>query len=330
MNKRNKIIVSIVGITIVLLALLGITYAYYLTRIEGNTNTNSISITTADLKIVYGDGNGFISASNITPGKDIEFKTSSGETTDSKTFTVTNSGNTTISGYGVLLEYTYIDGKNPDVFERPQDFRVEVTCESSIEGETCNGFSGVLTNENLIMNTNDIDPNEVHSYILKIYYDDPGVDQSNDMGKELNLKVQIFGVGETADIVGTLSGVESTYAVRLQSEPKISPLVNVGTKESPIYQYSFKGVVRGSHRLSVLDSSGDEIDYEYILIKNGEEATFSEESINVDGEELLAKVFITNENQRVVSLNTEINNSNGSSIMTNTGTSINVFNGVVL
>ena len=35
MNKRNKIIVSIVGITIVLLALLGITYAYYLTRIQG-------------------------------------------------------------------------------------------------------------------------------------------------------------------------------------------------------------------------------------------------------------------------------------------------------
>ena len=58
MNKRSKIIVSIVGITIVLLALLGITYAYYLTRIEGNTNTNSISITTADLKLKYGDGNG--------------------------------------------------------------------------------------------------------------------------------------------------------------------------------------------------------------------------------------------------------------------------------
>ena len=49
MNRSQKIVVSIVGITIVLLALLGITYAYYLTRIEGNTNTNSVSITTANL-----------------------------------------------------------------------------------------------------------------------------------------------------------------------------------------------------------------------------------------------------------------------------------------
>ena len=48
MNKRNKIIISITGIVVVLLALLGLTYAYYLTRIEGNTNTNSISVTTAN------------------------------------------------------------------------------------------------------------------------------------------------------------------------------------------------------------------------------------------------------------------------------------------
>ena len=58
MNRKSKIIVSVVGITIVLLALLGITYAYYLTRIEGNTNTNSISVSTADLKLKYDDGNG--------------------------------------------------------------------------------------------------------------------------------------------------------------------------------------------------------------------------------------------------------------------------------
>ena len=60
MNRKSKIIVSVVGITIVLLALLGITYAYYLTRIEGNTNTNSISVSTADLKLKYDNGNGNI------------------------------------------------------------------------------------------------------------------------------------------------------------------------------------------------------------------------------------------------------------------------------
>ena len=44
MNKKQKIIVSIVGIAIVSLSLLGLTYAYFLTRIQGNTNTKSISL----------------------------------------------------------------------------------------------------------------------------------------------------------------------------------------------------------------------------------------------------------------------------------------------
>ena len=56
MNRKQKIIVSVVGITIVLLTLLGLTYAYFLTRIQGNTNEKSISVTTADLKLVYDDG----------------------------------------------------------------------------------------------------------------------------------------------------------------------------------------------------------------------------------------------------------------------------------
>ena len=55
MNRRSKIIVSVVGIFIVLLALIGITYAYFLTRIQGNINNTSIIITTANLRIVYDD-----------------------------------------------------------------------------------------------------------------------------------------------------------------------------------------------------------------------------------------------------------------------------------
>ena len=89
MNRKQKIIVSVVGITIVLLALLGLTYAYFLTRIQGNTNEKSISVTTADLKLVYGDGNGLIEATNIMPGT----------TLTSKIFTVENTGNSDIDGY---------------------------------------------------------------------------------------------------------------------------------------------------------------------------------------------------------------------------------------
>ena len=44
MSKKAKIIVSISGIVLVMLILLGLTYAYFLTRIQGNTNDKSISV----------------------------------------------------------------------------------------------------------------------------------------------------------------------------------------------------------------------------------------------------------------------------------------------
>ena len=94
MNRRQKIIVSVVGIFIVILALVGITYGYFLTRIQGNTNTTSISVTTADLKLVYSDGDGAIVAENIVPDTII----------DEKTFTVTNEGNAVVSNFNIYLE----------------------------------------------------------------------------------------------------------------------------------------------------------------------------------------------------------------------------------
>ena len=50
MNRKQKIIVSTTGIFLVLLILVGLTYAYFLTRINGNTNDKSISVTTANLR----------------------------------------------------------------------------------------------------------------------------------------------------------------------------------------------------------------------------------------------------------------------------------------
>ena len=301
MNRKQKMIVSVVGITIVLLALLGITYAYYLTRIQGNTNTNSISITTADLKIVYGDGNGLVTAENIMPGNQVTFKTTNGTTTTEKTFTVTNSGNTTVEGYGVSLDYAYIADTMPSIFERPEDFEVTLTCTTSKTGETCNGFTGDFNNESIMMTSNDIEVGETHSYSLSIYYNDPGVDQSNDMGKNLNLKVQIYGISETTDIEGTITGVDSTYAVRIESDPKISTIVNG--------KYSFKGVEIGTHTLTVLDKDGNEVDKEYIVVKSGIEVGISTTKATIDDNEVDATAITITDNQRVAKLTTKIESS---------------------
>ena len=91
MNRKQKIIISIVGITIVLLALLGLTYAYYLTRIQGNTNTNSISVTTAKLELVYGDNSAEIIRGTGALMPTVE--TDADDAIGTKTFTVTNKNN---------------------------------------------------------------------------------------------------------------------------------------------------------------------------------------------------------------------------------------------
>ena len=93
MKKKQKIIVSITGIVLVVLILLGLTYAYFVTRIRGNTNNKSISVITAELSLVYADGNVLISTQKIRPGTTIS----------EKIFTVTNDGDDTVS-YGVYLE----------------------------------------------------------------------------------------------------------------------------------------------------------------------------------------------------------------------------------
>ena len=274
MNRKQKIIVSVVGITIVLLALLGLTYAYYLTRIQGNTNTNSISITTANLELLYGDGNEIITASNIMPDTTIA----------SKTFTVTNTGNTTIENYRVVLELASIEGVVPSVFVYPEDFEITLTCvsknaETDAVSGTCSGYTGTWNNESMEMIKNTIASNIRHEYTLTIYYRDSGIDQSDDMGKNLNLKVQIYGETDTSTLNGTITGVDSTYAMKLNSNPKISVLTP--TSNANEYSYSFIGVEPGTHTLTLLDKDGETVSSGTITISKGTNATIDGTTITV-------------------------------------------------
>ena len=93
LNKKQKIMIIIVIIFIVILLILSLTYAYFLTQIKGNKNNTSINVTTANLVLEYGDGNGIVELYNIKPG-----------TTATKTFIVTNKGNEKVLDYVVVLE----------------------------------------------------------------------------------------------------------------------------------------------------------------------------------------------------------------------------------
>ena len=188
MNKKQKIIVSVVGITIVLLTLLGLTYAYFLTRIQGNTNDKSISVTTANLELTYGDNSAEIL------GKDLTLIPSDTEI-GTKTFTVTNNGNNT--SYVVVIENVSVtkasDGSTT-TFES-NDFRYTLTCTKK-DGTSCDGVStqSVFPINGGVLVGNSIKEGDVHTYTFKMWYIDTGIDQSNDMGKHLQARINITNI----------------------------------------------------------------------------------------------------------------------------------------
>ncbi len=184
MNRKQKIIVSITGIIIITLALIALTYAYFLARIKGNSSDKSIAGTFANLELTYADGNGILESSDaISPGTVI----------GTKTFSVENTGNGYVN-YGVVLENVV------NTLTRPEDLVYVLTCTSS-DGKNCNGTaspedtSGV--NEKMFPTTdstivrNRIEKGVTHSYELTVTYKEANVDQSADMGATFSAKVNI-------------------------------------------------------------------------------------------------------------------------------------------
>ncbi len=214
MNRRQKIIVSVTGIFLVLLLLVGLTYAYFLTKINGNENTKSISVSTANLALVYGNGNGTITAEKIEPGT----------TLDTKTFTVKNEGNDT-TDYVVVIEdvsVTNVSTGATTTFES-NDFVYTLTCTS--DGEECTGVDTETTFPITggIMVGNSVEVGKTHTYSLTVTYKETGVDQSNDMNKTLTAKVNIADPNGFNPYVGdktTLAYNIINNAIALTSEEK--------------------------------------------------------------------------------------------------------------
>ena len=200
MNRKQKIIVSITGIFLVLMILVGLTYAYFLTKITGNTNTKSISVTTANLVLEYGENTNVVQGiENAEPGYSVE-----------KIFTATNKGNSTVT-YGAALENIVNE------LSRQEDLVYTLTCTSylkngfslasdgtitgTVDG-TCNGVTTETkfpsTNKMSIMTTNTIDTTHTQAYKLTVTYKEMNVDQSEDMNKTFSAKVNIVDLNAVA------------------------------------------------------------------------------------------------------------------------------------
>ena len=270
MNRKQNIIVSVVGITIVLLALLGLTYAYFLTRIQGNTNDKSISVTTANLELTYADGNGTITSNNIMPGTTL---------TDKK-FTVTNNGNATVNNYAVYLEELVNE------LTRPDDMVYTLTCTSSKDNGSCAGKSETTFPKLAgIIVTNSIEVGETQTYKLTVTYKEMNVDQSDDMNKRVSARVQIYNLQDIVDVTGTVTNASEGDYVEMHSDPRKS-MITTDNK------YLIAAVEPGTHTIYVKDKEGTVKGSKEITIKKGNTASVSGTNITVTNDSQTVKVDI--------------------------------------
>ena len=226
MNRKQKIILSVTGIFIVLLILVGLTYGYFLTRINGNTNAKSISVTTANLEIEYNDNNDIITGNKIEPGI----------TLPSKTFTVTNNGNGTVD-YNVGL-VNIINN-----FVNTNDLVYSLSCTSSVTNKKCNGTDETAfpTLNSYIVN-NSIDKDEVQTYVITVTYKETNTDQSDDMGKELSAKIDIFDT-KSLTIQGSVKNSSENDYVVIHSKEQESQILNGN--------YKFIGILPDEHKITI-------------------------------------------------------------------------------
>ena len=268
MTRKHRIIISIVGIVLVTLILIGVTYGYFLTKIKGNNNTNSISVVTASLALKYDDGNGVVVSSGVIPG----------ETLKTKTFTVENTGNGDVNNYSVGLVNIV------NTFTRTDDIKFTIVCSSSVDNKKCNGVNETsFPDENSILLNNQIDVNEVQTYVLKVEYKNVNEDQSIDMGKEFSGKIDIFSINSLT-IQGSITNSDEKDYVVINSREQISQIVNGN--------YKFVGIEPDDHTISVKNNSVDNIKKINLSVEKGTNAKISNNKIIYDDEKNVADIDI--------------------------------------
>ena len=170
MQKKQTILV----VASLLVVVLSVTLAYFTAQIIGKGK--DVSVSSADLKIVFTDTDGNIEGSNITPGW-----------SNSKTFTVKNDSNGTYK-YDIILKdlvntfktYKYLEYKitSTDGGYNMTDY--SYLPKSSTKEDVALAYE--ISN----------DKGKTHTYTIEIkYVNDEAVDQSIDMGQSLSGTIYI-------------------------------------------------------------------------------------------------------------------------------------------
>ena len=181
-KSKKSILIGGTVILLVTLILLGLTYAYYRTRIVENTAEKSVSVTSEKLEVAYSDNNSMFTATEVRPGYDNE--------DEPKEFTITNTGDTTVD-YGIILD-NVANGFNKGTSSRGRynDWSYELVNKETNETIANGDITSDLVQ--VMISTVSIDPKDEQTFQLIIRYKElTDIDQSDDMGQKLSFRINI-------------------------------------------------------------------------------------------------------------------------------------------
>ena len=166
MKRKKELIVILSSLLVIVLS---VSVAYFTTKILGTGK--DISVTSADLKVIFTSGSGTINGTNIEPGW------TSGE----NTFTVKNESNGTYK-YNIIIK----DLVNTFVTEGLLQYKIT----SADGGYNMSEFKDVpkssTAKDEILAYSVEIAKGKTHSYSIEFKYTNSTNDQSDDMGKELS------------------------------------------------------------------------------------------------------------------------------------------------
>lgn len=243
--------------------LLGLTYGYFITQVQGNTNTESIKISTGLKEILFTDLSEEITGEQIYPG----FETL-------KVFTIENTGN-----LASTVAITMIDVVNN--FNRTEDiiyeiYKKEGTVSTQIDTETnfdswtkvTNGIFpkynlAILAADEVIEAKEEGDTtNPIYTYVMKItYINQPNINQNEDQGKTFSGKVNII---EAASIDNPYENGTLAYKIidnKKTKKNEIRPIFNsIADTEEGLYQmeddYGVSWYYRGAQPNNYVNFAG--------------------------------------------------------------------------
>ena len=194
MQKKQTILV----VASLLVVVLSVTLAYFTAQIIGKGK--DVSVSSADLKIIFTDSDGSISGTNIEPGK----------WNVTKTFTIENKSNETYK-YNIVIQ----DLVNTFVTEGYLQYKIT----STNGGYNMTEFKDVPKSETatdtILAYSASIDVGVTQTYTVEFKYsNDESANQSEDMGKTLSGKLFITEGTEQLTLLSQLLADKSTVLTR--------------------------------------------------------------------------------------------------------------------